>query len=292
MKTAQSDRIGTAARSSEGPRSLQRILALFDLVAQSDRELSLAELSTALDCPKSSLLVLLRPLTEMGYLMRENDAYSLGPRIFQFAQTILTKHPFESVLRGVMTELVKQTGETVLYAVRDGDRVTYSSVIESSQPVRYVAQTGVDRPLFCSASGLVMLAYDTPEELDAYFERTELTPLTDSSITDEKALRRIISQIHKAGYARTMGSAHVDAAGLGVPVFRADGYLAGALVIGAPLERAERNRKLCVTAAKASAEQLSMALGYGPDQTGTALHQARTAPVDRTPVTSVPVRAR
>lgn len=272
MKTAQSDRIGTAARSSEGPRSLQRILALFDLVAQSDRELSLAELSTALDCPKSSLLVLLRPLTEMGYLMRENDAYSLGPRIFQFAQTILTKHPFESVLRGVMTELVKQTGETVLYAVRDGDRVTYSSVIESSQPVRYVAQTGVDRPLFCSASGLVMLAYDTPEELDAYFERTELTPLTDSSITDEKALRRVISQIHKAGYARTMGSAHVDAAGLGVPVFRADGYLAGALVIGAPLERAERNRKLCVTAAKASAEQLSMALGYGPDQTGTALH--------------------
>ena len=160
MKTAQSDGIGTAARSSEGPRSLNRILALFDLVAQSDQGLSLAELSTALDCPKSSLLVLLRPLTEKGYLMRENDAYSLGPRIFQFAQTILAKHPFESVLRGVMKELVKQTGETVIYAVRDGDRVTYSSVVESSQPVRYVAQTGVDRPLFCSASGLVMLAYD------------------------------------------------------------------------------------------------------------------------------------
>ena len=76
MKTAQSDGIGTAARSSEGPRSLNRILALFDLVAQSDQGLSLAELSTALDCPKSSLLVLLRPLTEKGYLMRENDAYS------------------------------------------------------------------------------------------------------------------------------------------------------------------------------------------------------------------------
>lgn len=117
--------------------------------------------------------------------MRENDAYFLGPRIFQFAQSILANHPFGSVLRGVMNDLVKQTGETVLYAVRDGDRVVYSSVIESPQPVRYVAQTGVDRPLFCSASGLVMLAYDTPEELDAYFERTELTPLTGNSITDE-----------------------------------------------------------------------------------------------------------
>ena len=260
MKTAQSDRIGSAGRTSEGPRSLNRILSLFDLLAQSNRRMSLSELSSALDCPKSSLLVLLRPLTEMSYLMRENDAYFLGPRIFQFAQSILANHPFGSVLRGVMNDLVKQTGETVLYAVRDGDRVVYSSVIESPQPVRYVAQTGVDRPLFCSASGLVMLAYDTPEELDAYFERTELTPLTGNSITDENALRHMV------------GTAHVDAAGFGVPVFRADGNLAGALVIGAPLERAARNRKLCVTAAKASAEQLSLALGYRPDQTGTALN--------------------
>ena len=272
MKTAQSDGIGSAGRKSDGPRSLNRILALFDLVAQSDRRMTLSELSGALNCPKSSLLLLLRPLTEKGYLMREKDTYLLGPRIFQFAQSILTKHPFESILRGVMSELVKQTGETVLYAVRDGDRVVYSSVIESEQPVRYVAQTGVDRPLFCSASGLVMLAYDTPEKLDAYFERTELMPLTGNSITDENALRRMISEIRKTGYARTVGTAHVDAAGFGVPVFRADGSLAGALVIGAPLERAERNRKLCVTAAKASAEQLSLALGYRPGRTGTALN--------------------
>lgn len=272
MKTAQSDRIATAGRTSDGPRSLTRILALFDLVAQSDRRMTLSELSSALDCPKSSLLVLLRPLTEKGYLMREKDSYFLGPRIFQFAQTILTNHPFESLLRGVMGELVKQTGETVLFAVRDGDRVVYSSVVESHQPVRYVAQTGADRPLFCSASGLVMLAHDTPEELDAYFGRTELTPLTANSITDEKTLRHMISEIRRTGYARTVGTAHVDAAGFGVPVFRAGGSLAGALVIGAPVERAERNRKLCVAAAKASAEQLSLALGHRPGQTRTDLH--------------------
>ena len=69
-----------------------------------------------------------------------------------------------------------------------------------------------------------------------------------------------------------MGTAHVDATGFGVPVFRAGGSLAGALVIGAPVERAERNRKLCVAAAKASAEQLSLALGHRPGQSRTDLH--------------------
>jgi len=272
MKTAQSDRAEAAGATSGGPRSLTRILALFDLLARSDQRMSLSELSSAIDCPKSSLLVLLRPLTEKGYLMREEDNYFLGPRIFQFAQSILTNHPFESALRAVMSDMVAQTGETVLFAVRDGGNVVYSAVVESPQPVRYVAQMGINRPLFCSASGLVMLAYETPQDLDDYFRRTELTPLTPNSITDEKELRLLISQIRKTGYASTAGTAHVDAAGFGVPVFRADGHLAGALVIGAPLERANRNKKQYVAAAKTGAERLSRALGYRSGLKGTALH--------------------
>lgn len=271
MNSAPPDPREAAGRTSEGPRSVTRVLALFDLMAKSQRPMALAELSAALDCPKSSLLVLLRPLTEKGYLIREQDTYVLGPRIFQFAQTILSGHPFEAILRGVMTDLVAQTGETVLFAVRDGDRVVYASVIESPQPVRYVAQIGVNRPLFCSASGLIMLAHCTPRELDDYFRRTELKPLTPHSITDEAELRRLIAQIRKDGYSCTVGTAHVDAAGFGVPVFRADGDLAGALVIGAPVERAVRNRNMCVTAARTGAAQLSMALGHRPAPTGAAL---------------------
>ena len=272
MKTAQSNPAEAAGRTSEGPRSLTRILALFDLLARCKRHMSLSELSIAIDCPKSSLLVLLRPLTEKGYLMREEDNYFLGPRIFQFAQSILTNHPFESVLRGVMNDVVHQTGEAILFAVRDGEKVIYSSVIESPQPVRYVAQQGINRPLFCSASGLVMLAFDTQQELDDYFRRTELKPLTPNSITDENELRGLISEIRKTGYSSTAGTAHVDAAGFGVPVFRAVGHLAGALVIGAPLERAKRNKKRYVAAAKTAAEQLSRALGYRPEFEETGRH--------------------
>ncbi|HCQ56755.1 MULTISPECIES: IclR family transcriptional regulator [Rhodobacterales] len=273
MKTARSDRAEAAGDTSGAPRSLTRILALFDLLAYSKRHMSLSELSNAIGCPKSSLLVLLRPLTEKGYLMREKDNYFLGPRIFQFAQSILTNHPFESVLRGVMNDVVNQTGETILFAVRDGENVVYSSVIESPQPVRYVAQQGINRPLYCSASGLVMLAFDTPQEQDAYFQCTELKSLTPNSITDENELRGIISEIRRSGYASTVGTAHVDAAGFGVPVFRADGNLAGALVIGAPVERAKRNRKQYVAAAKTAADRLSRALGHRSGVVDeTALH--------------------
>lgn len=264
MKTAQPDRTEPPSRATEGPRSLMRILRLLELLAQSDRPMTLAELSLALDCPKSSLLVLLRPLAEMGYLTRERDSYLLGPQSFQFAQQILASDPFETVLARVMTELVRQTGETVLFAARQGDRAVYVSVIESPQAVRYVAQRGISRPLYCSASGLVMLAHETPEALEAYLARTELAPLTERTVTSKPALRRLIAEVQRTGYSSTEGTVHQDAAGLGVPVLGGDGRLAGVLIIGAPVERAARNRALSLEAALAAASQLTLALTVRP----------------------------
>ena len=51
-----------AARKVTGPRSLMRLLGLFDALAKSKEGLTLADLNTELSSPKSSLLNLLRPL--------------------------------------------------------------------------------------------------------------------------------------------------------------------------------------------------------------------------------------
>jgi len=56
------------ARKVTGPRSLMRLLGLFDALAKSKEGLTLADLNTELSSPKSSLLNLLRPLVASGYL--------------------------------------------------------------------------------------------------------------------------------------------------------------------------------------------------------------------------------
>ena len=53
-----------AAREVAGPRSLMRLLGLFEALAKSKEGLSLAELNGELRSPKSSLLNLLRGLIE------------------------------------------------------------------------------------------------------------------------------------------------------------------------------------------------------------------------------------
>ena len=86
--------IGTPEREIAGPRALTRILRLFDTLAKSSDGLSLAELNTVLESPKSSLLNLLRPLVADGYLMHSHGMYRLGPTAFRLAANIMSAWNF------------------------------------------------------------------------------------------------------------------------------------------------------------------------------------------------------
>ena len=61
-------------------RALDRAFRLYEVLRAAQRGMTLAELSPALDTPKSSLLRLLRALVQRGHLRMEDGRYGLGPR--------------------------------------------------------------------------------------------------------------------------------------------------------------------------------------------------------------------
>ena len=75
--------------SNSALRSPVRLMQIFDAVAQSSEGITLSEFSALLDSPKSSLLNLLRPLVEQGYLQKSASRYMLGPAAIHMASTIL-----------------------------------------------------------------------------------------------------------------------------------------------------------------------------------------------------------
>ena len=62
------------------PMALTRVLHLLRLLADRPGGLSLAQLSAALEAPKTSVLSLLRGLTAHCYLQRRDGLYRLGPK--------------------------------------------------------------------------------------------------------------------------------------------------------------------------------------------------------------------
>jgi IclR family transcriptional regulator, acetate operon repressor len=224
-----------------GPRSLTRLLGLFDVLAKSKDGLTLAELNQALQSPKSSLLNLLRPLVIDGFLAVDSGRYRLGPSIFRLAANIMSVWNFSSTMRPYLEELAERSGESVYLGVLDtvGSVITYVDAIESMKAVRFSVPVGAVRPLYSTAAGRVLLAFGDPDWVDNYLRNTKIAAYTPYTVTSRKALREELEQIRKTRISVSMGETFPESGAIAAPIFGADGKLIAAIAIGAPVSRLE-----------------------------------------------------
>lgn len=250
MRTRAVRRAANPAKASESAavaegsfaRSALRLVALFEALAKSEEGVSLAELSATIGAPKSSLLGILRSMVALGYMEHGHGLYRLGPKSFRLAADILAVRRFPNLVRPILQDLAAKTGETVFLVVLDraAQRVTYADIIDSANPVRYTVPTGTTRPLYVSAGGQMLLAYQEPAWVDAYIGAARLDPLTPRTITDPEELRERLATIRRDGFAISLGETVPGAAGLAAPIFDADGSVTAGLLIGAPIDRFEQ----------------------------------------------------
>jgi IclR family acetate operon transcriptional repressor len=235
---------GQSAAGGEGSvaRSAMRLVALFEALAKSEEGVSLAELSATIAAPKSSLLGILRSMVSLGYMEHGRNLYRLGPRAFRLAADILAIRRFPNLVRPILQELAATSGETVFLVVLDraAQRMTYADIIDSPNPVRYTVPTGTTRPLYVSAGGQLLLAYQDAAWAEAYIRSARLEALTPRTITDPDELRERLAAIRREGFAISLGETVPGAAGIAAPIFSLDGSVAAGLLIGAPLERFEQ----------------------------------------------------
>jgi IclR family acetate operon transcriptional repressor len=211
-------------------------------------------------------------MVALGYMEHGRGLYRLGPKAFRLAADILAIRRFPNLVRPILQELAAKSGETVFLVVLDraAQRMTYADIIDSANPVRYTVPTGTTRPLYVSAGGQMLLAYQEPGWTDAYIRATRLDKLTERTITDPEALRERLAAIRRDGFAISIGETVPGAAGVAAPIFNADGSVSAGLLIGAPIDRFEQEApelKRLLREATARVSGLPPAL---VEETGTA----------------------
>lgn len=228
-----------APSTSQGPRSLMRILGLLDAIAKEPAGLTLARLNVLIGAPKSSLLMLLRPLVAGGYLVHEGGRYSLGGAAFQLASTIQAAGGLPRMMRPWLEKICALTGESVFLAVLDEDAgiSEYIDGVQSPQAVRYWVDVGARRELYAGSAGKVFLAYKSKAWRERYLNSVEFTQKTPKTIMNKAELKRQIERVQRDGYAVSRGEAIDGAAGMAAPVFDRKGAVIAAIVVGAPDDR-------------------------------------------------------
>jgi DNA-binding IclR family transcriptional regulator len=249
---------------NSGPRSLQRMLGIFDAIGRSPDGLSLVELSSLLKSPKSSLLTLLRPLVATNYLSHSNGRYTLDNESFVLATNIISARKFGSVVRNLMVELQRKCSETIIMAVIDraAQTVIYTDVIESPQLIRYSVPNGTSRPLYTSAAGQLLLAYQDEKWREQYLKRVKLKPLTGRTVTSIEQLRKKLHSISQEGLSISVSEAIEEASGVAAPIFGSDGGILAALLIAGPTHRYSREGQVWGDLVKDFASRASRAVGF------------------------------
>ena len=242
-----------------GPRAMGRVLALLELLARTPVGLPLADISVALGVPKSTLLNSLRPLVVDDFLVVEGVLYRLGPRAFRLAATIGSAYDLPRMVRGYLRALAEETQESVCLAVLDQEmrRFVYIDVVESSRPVRYAMRLGMSGPLYSTAAGRVLLAYQAPVYQEEYIAKAKLVALTERTNTDRDVLRDQLAEVRTAGVWVSVGESVEDSAAIAAPVFGPDGSILAAVSLGAPSDRLLANREALIAAVVKTAAHAS-----------------------------------
>ena len=253
-------------QAADSPRSLVRLLGLFEAIARAQDGLTLAELSVALESPKSSLLTMLRPLAASDHLIHADGRYRLGPAIFSLAEALLRARQSSPLIRTFMRELWRETRETVILTAidREAQLVTYVECLDSPEFVRYVVPAGTTRPLYCSAAGQALLAFQPERWREHYLLGARMQKMTPKTITERSALRRRLATIRAVGISVSISEAILGASGIAAPITRADSVVNEVLLLAGPSDRIERNQDALCRLVQDVGNRISAVLGHRP----------------------------
>lgn len=259
------------ASRANAPQSVTRVIRILEALSASPAPVSLADLSRALETPKSSLAALLRGLADEHFIVGVGGAWRLGPGAYGLGSVLTEarrRTHSSDVVRDGMRRLAEASGETVLFAVADeakdgwSETITYVDVIESRNAVRFAVSVGDRRPLYSTAGGRMLLAVQDEDAVARYLDRLKPERFTERTETGKRQIAAAVAEARLAGVAQTVDQAADGVTGTAAAIRDASGGTLGALVVAAPSSRSHSRRDELAVMVREEAEAISRNLGF------------------------------
>jgi DNA-binding IclR family transcriptional regulator len=183
-------------------KSAARVLQVFELFDEIQRDARVAEIAERLAFPQSSTSILLRSLVDLGYMdyLPESRSFLPSPRVTLLG-TWLDKGPVRngSLIR-MLEEISLATGNTVIIAARNGIYSQYVHVLQARTAIRFHVSTGARRLVVWSATGFALLIGATEAEVRALCARTNAESIPGQPRVDVSRVLENLAQTRTAGY--------------------------------------------------------------------------------------------
>lgn len=150
---------------------------VLDLVSDNSKPMSLADMTKALNIPKSSLHGICSTLIELNLLSKLDSGYMvLGPHIMQWANAFLSRIDISQEFFASWDDMQVFPEETITLSVMDNKEVTYIAYRNGTRPLGYTFKTGTRLPAVFAATGLAMLSTMTDQKVKSIYKEPDDWP--------------------------------------------------------------------------------------------------------------------
>lgn len=226
--------------------SLERGMAIMELLARHPEGLSLVEIAQGLELTNNSIFRTGQALVQMGYLRRdaETKRFTLSRKLLGLG--LSTVHECNIVERAYdsLRQLRNQLKEAIALGTLVPERGVgvILAALDHAHLFGYVLRIGMEFELHCSAPGKTLLAHLPEPELSEVLSRMSFKRLTPHSITSQSAFRAELEKARQVGYAADVEEYTLGAICVAAPILDVFGSVVATIWTMGPSDRITRER--------------------------------------------------
>jgi len=212
-----------------GSPVVEKTAHLLEAIADSRTGISLASLVEQLGVPRSTVYRILNSLSAHGLVARVNGGaiYELGPKFVELARRIspgADKAFLVESAKPILTAAAERILESFKLSAPEGNDM--ATIFAAASPGDYAIfiKVGGRSRKHVGAAGKLALAFSGYSEIEAYCAGG-LEARTPYTITDPDALKEVLSEIRRNGYAEDNQESNVGVRAFSAPVFDSTGQL-------------------------------------------------------------------
>lgn len=252
---------------TSGAATLDKGLALFNLIAADGGRTPLAEIAGRLDLPASTARRLATSLMRSGMISRiGHGRYDLSFALMRRLQSKSVAAQLSAAARPCLAALARTSGATTHLGIWENEMVTYLVRVpgRGASPSAGFTRENGQLEAYCSGLGKLLLAHLPENERENYLSAGRFVALTERTLTEPDDLRAHLRMICARGLSIDDGEMADDLFCLAVPIVDDHGSVIAA--ISASIERGaghETRTDDLVDSLHHCAAKIGGRLGYG-----------------------------
>jgi IclR family pca regulon transcriptional regulator len=216
---------------------LAKGLAILEVFGPRNRRITTAMAAQATGITRAAARRCLLTLVSLNYLDHDGKFFTPAPRLMRLGSAYLGGDTLSAAAAPILNRLRDEIGESVSLAVADGEEALFITRATAPRVVSAAIRIGARWPLYCTAAGRVLLAARSDAEVERHLAAQHFEMLTDKTLVKAEALRAVIAETRRRGYAASDEEIEIGLRAVAVPVRAPAGHVVGAIAVSASSAR-------------------------------------------------------